>query len=212
MEIDDKPQASPGAEGSDEHVLQYQKKDRKSARDTSMQGSLNINSMMDIMTILLVFLLISITSDPLSIKQDDFLKLAKSTADYNPEDSVPITLTKQDILVDNKSVVKVDCTSGGQVCTREDYEEGGNFYSVDKSYKEDGSESSFLIVPLEKKLTQLVKQQKEEAKELGREFQPIATIICDRDIPFRLIAEIVHSAGMAGLSDLRFAVIKRGFR
>ncbi len=184
------------------------KKERKKPRVADFSGSLNINSMMDIMTILLVFLLVSITSDPLSIKQDDFLKLATSTADYNPEDSIPVTITKQSVIVDHKQVVKVDCTMGGQVCQAEDYAKVGNFYSIDKSFKEDGSESSFLIEPLHKKLDALVKIQKQEAKELGRDYKAVATIICDRDIPFRLIAEVVYTAGMAGLGDLRFAIMK----
>lgn len=186
----------------------FVKRSRKAPRLVEDSGTLNINSLMDIMTILLVFLLVSITSDPLSVKQDDYLRLAKSTADYNPEDSVPIVVTKQSIIVDHKPVVKVDCTAGGQVCQEEDFARDGNYYSIDKSFKEDGSESSFLIDPLYKKLDTVVKLQKAEAKELDREFKPIATIICDREVPFRLIAEIVHTAGMAGLSDLRFAIIK----
>ena len=173
---------------------------------------MNINSMMDMITILLVFLLVTLTSDPLNIKQDDFLLLAKSTVDYNPQDSVPVTLTKNKILVDAKAVVKVDCSVGGQVCQREDYQREDAFYSVDKSFKEDGDEKSFMIDPLHKALEQIVKQQKEEAKELGREYKPVATIICDAFIPFRLIAEVVYTSGMAGLSELNFAIIKTGSR
>jgi biopolymer transport protein ExbD len=206
-------EAAPGTDGPVEHPIDFKKRTRKSSSSSEgIEGSLNINSLMDIMTILLVFLLVNITSDPLSIVQDDYLKLANSTADYNPEDSVPITVTKRNIIVDHKQIVKVDCASGGQVCQEGDFTKPGNFYSVDKSFKEDGSESSFLIEPLEKKLSAIVKQQKEEAKELNREFKPVATIVCDSDIPFRLIAEVVHTAGMAGLSDLRFAVIKAGAR
>lgn len=194
-------------------LLGFEKKTRKQARGPEDGGdNLNINSMMDIMTILLVFLLVTLTSDPLSIKQDDFLLLAKSTVDYNPQDSVPITLTRNKIIVDNKAVVKVDCSVGGQVCQREDYQRTDAFYSVDKSFKEDGDEKSFMIEPLHKTLEQLVKQQKEEAKELGREFKPVATIICDQNIPFRLIAETVYTSGMAGLSELNFAIIKTSDR
>jgi hypothetical protein len=132
--------------------------------------------------------------------------------DYNPQDSVPVTLTKNKIIVDNKAVVKVDCSVGGQVCQREDYKRNDAFYSVDKSFKEDGDEKSFMIEPLHKSLEQIVKQQKEEAKELGREFKPVATIICDGHIPFRLIAETVYTSGMAGLSELNFAIIKTSNR
>lgn len=195
-----------------EHPLDFEKKEKKGRRGGDEGGGLNITSLMDAITILLVFLMVTMTSDPLNIKQDDFLSLAKSTADYNPEDAVPITLSKQNILVDNVAVVKVDCTISGQVCQPEDYTQPGGYYSIDKSYKEDGSESSFLIDPVHKKLEEIVKQQKEEAKELGREFKPIGTIICDKDIPFRLIAELVHTAGMAGLSDLRFAIVKSELR
>ena len=197
---------------ADGQIIAFEKKDRKQARSGDENSDLNINSMMDMITILLVFLLVTLTSDPLSIKQDDFLLLAKSTVDYNPQDSVPITITKNKIIVDNKAVVKVDCSVGGQVCQHEDYKRGDAFYSVDKSFKEDGDEKSFMIEPLHKSLEQIVKQQKEEAKELGREFKPVATIICDAYIPFRLIAETVYTSGMAGLSELNFAIIKTSAR
>lgn len=201
---------------ADEHALEeegFQKKVKKSRRDDGGDTGLNINSMMDIMTILLVFLIVSITSDPLNIKQDDFLKLAKSTANSKPIDSITMTITKNNIIVDNKRIVKVDCTTKeGQVCTGSDYQEPGNHYSVDKSFKQDGSESSFLIEDLYKKLDEMVKIKKEEDKELGRKFKGTLTIVCDSDIPFRMIAEVVHSAGMAGLSDLRFAIIKKSER
>jgi biopolymer transport protein ExbD len=197
---------------SEDEIVAFEKKDRKGPRAGDDTSDLNINSMMDMITILLVFLLVTLTSDPLSIKQDDFLLLAKSTVDYNPQDSVPVTLTKNKIIVDNKAVVKVDCSVGGQVCQREDYKRNDAFYSVDKSFKEDGDEKSFMIEPLHKSLEQIVKQQKEEAKELGREFKPVATIICDGNIPFRLIAETVYTSGMAGLSELNFAIIKTSNR
>ena len=190
----------------------FVKKERTKKDRSPKDSPLNINSLMDIMTILLVFLLVSITSDPLSVKQDDFLMLAKSSANYNPEDSVPITVTKQSIIVDHKSIVKVDCNRNGQICQPEDYKEVGNSYTIGKSFKEDGNEASFLIEPLFKKLDELVKQQKEEAKELEREFKAVATLVCDKEIPFRLIAEVVHTAGMAGLGDLRFAIVKTNAR
>lgn len=202
--------ASDAPQTHSEPTEDYQKKVRKQARRPDERGGLNINSMMDIMTILLVFLLVTITSDPLNVKQDDYMKLAKSTADYNPEDSIPIVITKEQVIVDNKRVVKVDCSRGGQICQTADYRMDGNSYAIDKSFKQDGSADSFLIDPLHKRLDTLVKAQKEEAKELGEKykFKPIATIVCDRDIPYRLIAEVVHTAGMAGLSDLRFAIMK----
>ena len=115
MEIDETPGAPTPLDED------FEKKARKKGNREADDQALNINSLMDIMTILLVFLLVSITSDPLSVKQDDFLALAKSSANYNPEDSVPITVTKKSIIVDNKSIVKVDCNHKGQICQDEDY-------------------------------------------------------------------------------------------
>ncbi len=193
-------------------LIAFEKKSRKQARRMGDDDSLNINSMMDIMTILLVFLLVSITSDPLNVKQDDYLKLAKSTADYNPQDSIPVIVNKQAIIVDNKEVVRVECVRNGGRCQLEDYQESDNSYSVDKAFKEDGDESKFLIEPLHKRLETIVKVQKAEAKDLGREYSPTATFVIDREIPYRLVSEIVYTSGMAGLSNLRFAVIKTNSR
>ena len=84
-------------------------------------------------------------------------------------------------------------------------------FKIDKSYK-GGSDEQFLIEPLQKRLQQLVREQKEENVHIRREFKGVATIIADRDIPFRILAEVVHTAGMAELSDIRFAVLKTGER
>lgn len=203
-------------EAPEEEPLEYKKRKRKPAGGRGgLEGGLNINSMMDIMTILLVFLLMSITADPLQISQSEYLKLAKSTAEYKPESSVPITITEKNILVDSKEVVPVDCSMNGQVCQPDDYtrkEAPLPLFSVDKTYKKDSSESSFTIEPLLERLQEMVEQQKKEAAELQREFKPVATVICDRFIPYRVIAEVVHTAGMAGLSDLRFAIVKTSSR
>lgn len=206
---------------------EYVKKARKGARRGGDPGGLNINSMMDIMTILLVFLLVTITSDPLNVKQDDFLSLARSTANFSPENSIPVTITKRAIIVDNKKVVPIECqTASGQQCQHSKSEGGANDYKcdkkscpaetntylIDKAYKEDGSENSFLVEPLFKQLKEMVKTAKEDAKLLNRKWKGVVTIVCDSYIPYRIIAEVVHSAGMAELSDLRFAIIKAGSR
>lgn len=211
------------------HAIDYfDKKNRiKVKSDEAAAGVLNINSLMDIMTIMLVFLLVSITSDPLSIQMSDALVLAQSTADLKPKDSIPITVTKKHLIVDKSAVANIDCKIGGQMCTQDDFDlkarcnkpenncaadeikrSNSMLFYVDKSYKKDGSDREFLIEPLHKELERLVKTQKDENMKLGRPFEGITSIIVDKDIPFRLIAEIVHSAGMAELHDFRFAIMK----
>jgi hypothetical protein len=229
-------------------------------RDFTSKGGLNINSIMDMMTILLVYLMVSLTSDPLNIKMDDYLVLARSTANFAPQaDSIPITITKRHIVVDNQPVVTVHCKFQGRECTDDDIRalsqcqayiaecgpQGLDFdhklsepkafadtvktcegkadkacsveelaaletirFYFDKTDKQDGDENKFLIVPLLTRLKELVKQKREEDQLLQLEFRGITTVIADQHIPFRMIAEVVHTAGMAELNEIRFAIVK----
>jgi len=201
----------PGHPDHEGEPIAFEKKERAQVRKQSIDDSLNVNSVMDIMTILLVFLLVSITSDPWNVKPNQYLQLAESTVDRKPEDSLAILVTKRAIVVDNVDTVPIECmTSGGRQCrSDEDYLKDGNRYFIDKTYKEDGAESSFLVVNLLKKLTDKLDFAKEvhAGTNPNEPFKAITTIICDRDIPYRVIAEIVHTAGNAGIDQLRFAVM-----
>ncbi len=196
----------------DREEVAFAKKERAGIREVTIEDSLNVNSIMDIMTILLVFLLVSITSDPWNVKQNQYMQLASSTVDRKPEDSLAILVTKRAIVVDQEDAVPIECmTAGGRQCrSDEDYAKEGNRYFVDKTYKEDGAESSFLIVNLLKRLTDKMEFAKEvqAGTNPGENFKAMTTIICDRDIPYRVIAEIVHTAGNAGIDQLRFAIMR----
>lgn len=206
----------PGHPDQPGEEIPFQKKERAGIRGQEINDSLNINSIMDIMTILLVFLLVSITSDPWNVKPNQYLQLATSTVDRPPEDSLAILVTKRAIVVDNQDTVPIECmTAGGRQCrSDDDYRKDGNRYFIDKTYKEDGAESSFLIVNLLKKLTDKLDYAKEvhAGTNPNEPFKAITTIICDRDIPYRVIAEIVHTAGNAGIDQLRFAVMRNSRR
>ena len=118
-------------------------KQKKGRRKKDGSDNLNINSMMDIMTILLVFLLVSITSDPLNIKQDKNLRLAKSAGSCGfecrdkddkgfcvkgspsvpvcrrayrpPNDTIPITVNKLGIFPGDTEVARLNCKIGAGV-------------------------------------------------------------------------------------------------
>ena len=191
----------------------------------------SITSLMDAMTILLIFLLITLTSDPLNVKQDENLLLAKSTVKFDPVDAIPITVTKSHILVDKGEVLTLDCRIGDARCDAnaikrkshcdvnpEDCGAGElrtlkkmRFY-VDKTYLQNGDENEFLIVPLYKTLQKKVKLQQAQNKALGKKWTGIVNIICDRDIPFNVVAKVVHTAANAGFTKMRFAVISTAKR
>lgn len=239
-------------------------KQKKKRRKKGGSDSLNINSMMDIMTILLVFLLVSVTSDPLSINQNTELRLAKMAGGCGfekktkdspakvvckrayrpPQDSIPITVTKKTILVDNEDIdVQIDCkTVSGVACTDADLikkfdcgqksdDLGGEpcsadelrrmnkmkFY-VDRRLKQGSSDDSFLIEKLSKTLEEKVKEiiesceeRKQKSGESGT-CSGAATIIADADIPFRVVAEVIYTAAMVQIQDMRFALLQRESR
>lgn len=223
-----------GVSAADELLERKRDAKKKEARARRLRAEpfqFGFTSLLDALIVVLMFLLITIGADPLNVTMDERLLLATSNSTFDASDAIPIIMKKDAIMVDTKSVVRVDCRVGGAQCTDDQIKDRTKIsmstkgyspeqvatlrqmkFSVDKSYKEDGEENSFVIIPLVKALEEKVKNQQEENKELRREFKAMVNIICDRDLPFRMVAEVVHSAGLAGLSNMRFAVIKIGTR
>jgi len=217
--------------GFDEILEMREKMAALKAKRKYEEWPFSITSLMDAMTILLIFLLITLTSDPLNVKQDENLLLAKSTVKFKPVDAIPITITKAHILVDKAEVVSVDCKMGDARCDANAIKRKTHCdvtpsdcspaelraldrmkLYVDKTYLKDGDENEFLILPLYKSLMKKVKLQQEQDKALGKKWKGIVNIICDRDIPFSVVAKVVHTSAAAGFTKMRFAVISTGRR
>lgn len=164
------------------------KKKRSKKGREEKDDSLNINSLMDILVVLLVFLMKSYGDQPIQVTGQD-LKVPKSTTQLPPEDMTTVTVTRKSILVNNTKAV--------------DVKEG----AVDKSQKK-GGEADLLIQPLYDELTAAVKKRKKEAKVLNEQYEPVVTIIADQSSPYRLVTEVMYTAGQAELSKFKFAVIK----
>ncbi len=187
----------------------------KKAKRHDDSVSLNITSLMDAISIILCYLLVSINSDPWSIKQNQYLSLAQSTVDTEPRESMAVVINRQEILVDNTKVLPVDCTTsaakGARQCrTAPDFEFDDNSYSIDKVYKEDGSEESFKVTALLSVLQDKLVGAREMHKARGNEgeFRGMATVICDKNIPYRMIAEVINTMGQAGIENMRFAIMQ----
>src|SRR5687768_6905767 len=87
---------------------------------------LNITPMMDLMTIILVFLLKNFSGDTSLITMDDNLKVPASTTLLRAKQAVPVTITKKMIIIEGEAVAPI---SNGK---------------VDSSLKPDG-ENGYLI-------------------------------------------------------------------
>lgn len=161
---------------------------KKKGRDDEAAGDVNINSLMDIMVIILVFLLKSYGDEPIKVVGED-LKTPQSSTQLPTEDMMTVTISQRAILVNNRKAV--------------DVKDG----TVDKSQKK-GGEASLYIQPLFEELTEAIKRKKREMKLLGKPYDPVATVIADQATPYRLLTEVMYTAGQAELSKFKFAVIK----
>jgi len=170
---------------------EFSARGRKKLRSQSEAGELTITSLMDILTILLVFLLKSFSSNPVNISQSDKLQLPASSAQLEPEEAVPVAITADQILVNDKAVASL---IDGR---------------VDPAAKSDG-EKGFLIDAVKDALSKEADNQKRIAKHnTAQEFKGLALIIAHEDTKYRTLNEVLYSAGQSQFSQFKFAVIKK---
>jgi len=164
---------------------------RKRRHERAAEGEikeLNITAMMDMMTIILVFLLKSYAASALMLTQSEDIKPPISSTRAVPKDTVAVTITPKDILVGDRVVVTLE---NGQV--------PANLL--------DGR----LVKPLDQALRREVDKLKliaarNPAAPLSREL----SVIGDRKIPYDLLLTVLYTAGQAELENYRFVVLQKG--
>ena len=179
---------------------------RRKARERQGEiKELNITAMMDMMTIILVFLLKSWSSSNTTIEMNNQLQPPVSSTQLHPEDTLTVTISQKAILVGDKPVVILGGTETppgcpGVLC--------GVGVKVDAKDKEGNSDDSFVITPLFDRLTKEVDRLEYIAKyNSNAQFTGRVTIICDRYIPYRLLTEVLYTAGRAKLDQYKFLVL-----
>jgi biopolymer transport protein ExbD len=161
---------------------------------------LNITSMMDMMTIILVFLLKSYQTEDISVTPSDDLMIPVSTSLKPPKLAVNVVVSRKDIVVDGKWVLdlteKADSDSGQQVLAIPDEEKRGQLIST---------------------LYDVLLEKAETAKDLGArtgssdfDFKGEVLLQCDRRLPFSVIREVMFTSGQAQFGNFRFIVIQGG--
>ena len=164
------------------------KREKRKPRPVEEPAGLTMNSLMDIMTIILVFLLKSYSSDPVQLKQAADLKPPFSTSEIKATESTVVTVTLNNVLVDDVKVIGLEA---GKVAAA------------------DLSSGSFLIDPLFQKLNDAVDHQKRVySYQKKKEFEGIVTIVADRHVPFQLLSQVMYTAGQATFSKFKFMVVK----
>ena len=164
------------------------RKKRKEREAAGEIHELNITAMMDMMTIILVFLLKSYAASALMLTQSEDIKPPISSTRAVPKDTVAVTITTQDILVGDRVVVTLE---NGQVPPR----------------LLDGR----LVKPLDQALRHEVDKLKTiAARNPSAPFSRELSVIGDRKIPYDLLLTVLYTAGQAELENYRFVVLQKG--
>ncbi len=150
---------------------------------------LNITPMMDMMTIILVFLLKSFASSSSTITFDSNLQVPRSITQLKPKEALALTVTKKVILVEGDGIAPI---TGGK---------------VDPAVKRDG-ENGYYITPLVDVLEKHARKEKKVAELTGVPWEAQLMLIADQTTPYRLLTEVLYSCGQAGYANYRLLVLK----
>ena len=146
----------------------------------SMDTGLNLVSLMDIFTILLLFLLFHVSGEEETITVPDIVRLPVSVASVKPAPATTVYITGDSILLGDKKIA--------------------NTQDVIKS-DEPGIDS------LEKELIIQMSQDEMEAEKDGTRRKII--IMGDKMIPFTLLKKVMYTCSWAGYQTLSLAVIQK---
>jgi len=189
------PASAPRTPEMDDETLQrlmfhkaLARKKRKEREAVGEIRELNITAMMDMMTIILVFLLKSYAASAISLTQSEDIKPPISSTRAVPKDTVAVTITPKDILVGDRLVVTLQ---NGQVPP--------------------GQLDGRMVKPLDQALRREVEKLKQiAARNPAAPFSKELSIIGDRKIPYDLLLTVLYTAGQAELENYRFVVLQKG--
>ena len=145
---------------------------------------LNITSMTDMFTILLVFLLQTFASGEIAIDPIQGVRLPSSTTEKNPIDGARISISPTELKFDQIKVADVQNNSIVQAAI-------------------DPSDSNF-IKPLFDELQKFNKSHEKLAKTGKVLFQ------ADRDTPYATLRKVMYTASMAGFPNLKLVTTAAG--
>ncbi|MBN1906346.1 MAG: biopolymer transporter ExbD [Deltaproteobacteria bacterium] len=156
-------------------------------RKQSVTPKLMLTSMMDMFTIVLLFLLCSLSDKPESIRLDKDLELPKSSAEIDYDQNLKLVLTRSQLMIDDEKVAEV---------------KNGMISGVD----EKDLKKSLLY----KRLKETFEKSKETAADSNEDNAKEQEIVfvCDKSHEFKVINQVIKTAGLAGYPNFQFAVLQ----
>jgi biopolymer transport protein ExbD len=191
---------APGPAAPRGSIIEYKAELRKAIRRNASEPEvnfLNITAMLDIMTIILVFLLKSLGESSAAIPQSDDLRLPNSYIRTQPhQEGIIVTISKSQILLgENKILSLPGRESTAQTGVSAEHKRGGP--------------NDLYIVPLGNALQ--AARKTDIAIRRAKNLDPSsseAIIIADRTTPYRLLIEVLFTLGQSEFGKYHLMVIQ----
>jgi biopolymer transport protein ExbD len=170
---------------------------RRNAREPEIDF-LNITAMLDLMTIILVFLLKSLASSSGAIPQSDDLRLPASVMTGEPaEEGVLVVVSKSQILVGEESTPVVKLAPREQLAST----------GIDAKFKRGGANDMY-IVPLGNALQHArdIDKAVRTAKGLNPNSSE-ALVVVDKTTPYRVLIEVLFTLGQSEFGKYHLMVM-----
>ncbi|MBX3262060.1 MAG: biopolymer transporter ExbD [Labilithrix sp.] len=155
---------------------------------------LNITAMLDMMTIILVFLLKSMSQSSASLPQSGDLTMPKSVLTTEAsQEGVAVMISRSSIIVDDNIVAQVpaDATHG-----------------VEGKYKRTGP-TDLYIVPLANALQSWRERDRQVRLATGKDpSSSEAIVIADANTPYRLLTEVLFTLGQSEFAKFHLMVLQ----
>lgn len=147
--------------------------------------TLNITSMTDMFTIMLVFLLQTYSTSDVNITPDSAVRLPTSASMSSPTESIKLSLSKEALKIDQTKLADV---------------KNEDFMATDLEDKDKN-----FIKPLFQELDRIAKSETEKDKDFVKEGKIL--LQADKDLPYSTLRKVMYTASMAGFPQLKLITL-----
>ena len=148
--------------------------------NTAQSGTLNMNSMMDMMTIILLFLLKSYSTEGALASQSESLALPVSSRTQKPKKEVNVSIASDVILVNELPLMPT----------------------------QDIDPNEIAILPLQSKLQEYANKERQLEIEAGKEFTHEIIIQGDKRIPFETLFKVMYTCSKSDFYKMRLLTVQ----
>lgn len=146
---------------------------------------LNITSMIDMFTLMVVFLLQNYSAQGQLVTPADGLTLPRSSVEKNATVALNVRIAQNSIMVENRLVID------------------------ERAYLKLMEQKDFMIAPLYELLSTYAEESRKSADMFGTQFSGAISIQGDVEIPYNVLTRVMYTCGQAGYPNMNLVVYRK---